>query len=139
MYPENARSLKHELRTPVNHIIGYSALLLEAAQDAGDDLFSSQVVEIHAIGTELNKVIERNLLFSHQSVQEEDVVAIREAVAPLIPQIAQKLVASSSVLLDDSYRADMRRIQSALERLQSLLETSVPPHEVIEQIHISRG
>jgi signal transduction histidine kinase len=135
MYPDNARNLKHELRTPVNHIIGYSALLQESAQDAGDDLFALQVSEIHAIGTELNRVIERNLLFSEHSVQAENVTAIREAVTPLIRKIIQKLPSSSSVLADDSYMADIRRIQSALERLQSLLETALPEESAVEQIH----
>ncbi|MGH8311558.1 MAG: histidine kinase dimerization/phospho-acceptor domain-containing protein, partial [Steroidobacteraceae bacterium] len=29
MNPEQARELRHELRTPVNHLIGYAELLLE--------------------------------------------------------------------------------------------------------------
>ena len=38
MTPEEARELRHELRTPVNHLIGYAELLLE--EDELDELLT---------------------------------------------------------------------------------------------------
>src|ERR1051326_9245699 len=57
----NLRSLKHELRTPVNHILGYSELLLESAQDAGDETLMTQARGIHSNGRKLVELIDRNL------------------------------------------------------------------------------
>ena len=33
---QDGKTIRHELRTPVNQIIGYSELLMEEAEDAGD-------------------------------------------------------------------------------------------------------
>ena len=33
--PAGLRELRHELRTPINHIMGYSELLLEEAEETG--------------------------------------------------------------------------------------------------------
>jgi signal transduction histidine kinase len=134
LYLDDVRNLKHELRTPVNHIIGYSGLLLDAAQDAGDDSLTDQASAILAIGSELNKVIERTLLFSEREVRTEDIVVLKEAVAPLILKIAENLSGNATSIGDDSYLADIERIRSASERLQSLLDTSTVSENVVEQV-----
>jgi signal transduction histidine kinase len=35
--PDAVAQLRHDLRTPVNHIIGYSEMLLEDAEESGND------------------------------------------------------------------------------------------------------
>ncbi len=50
-------SLLHDLRTPLNHILGYSALLIEQEQGRGD-LFTD-LQRIHAAGLQLSSLIEQ--------------------------------------------------------------------------------
>ncbi len=45
--PQAASHLRHELRTPINHIIGYSELLLEEARDSALQPFSGDFQKIH--------------------------------------------------------------------------------------------
>ena len=119
---EHVRSLKHELRTPVNHIIGYGALLLEMAEDAGNDSLVSQALEIQTIGGELNKLIERSLLSSDQVLPMADIGPIRGILEPLIHKIEASLVTGAEEIGNDSYLEDLNRIVSAARRLHSLLE-----------------
>lgn len=50
-------SLKHDLRTPLNHILGYCEMLLEEAQDKHLDHFIPDLERIHAAGRRLLTVI----------------------------------------------------------------------------------
>lgn len=52
---EAQRKLRHDLRTPVNQILGYCELLLEEAEDEGDDRWE---VELHAILERTRTVLE---------------------------------------------------------------------------------
>ncbi|MBI4492361.1 MAG: hypothetical protein HY690_06165, partial [Chloroflexi bacterium] len=47
------RSLRHDLRTPINHIVGYSELLLENAQDLGQPGLVASIQKILIAGTAL--------------------------------------------------------------------------------------
>jgi signal transduction histidine kinase len=49
----SVRFLKHELRTPINHVIGYSEMLLEDLADERGSAEQEAISAIHAHGTEL--------------------------------------------------------------------------------------
>jgi class 3 adenylate cyclase/CheY-like chemotaxis protein len=50
-------TLKHDLRTPLNHIIGYCEMLLEEAADAPEQAFVADLERIHFAGRRLLNVI----------------------------------------------------------------------------------
>ncbi|MGH8471848.1 MAG: sensor histidine kinase, partial [Gammaproteobacteria bacterium] len=64
--PQSASHLRHELRTPINHIIGYSELLLEEAEDSALKPFSRDLQKIHTAGKTLLEMI--NTLFDARKV-----------------------------------------------------------------------
>src|SRR4051812_1669365 len=49
--------LRHELRTPINAVIGYSEMMLEEMSDAGNDTFKPDLEKIHASGKQLLHVV----------------------------------------------------------------------------------
>ncbi|MEW6160108.1 MAG: adenylate/guanylate cyclase domain-containing protein [Verrucomicrobiota bacterium] len=51
--------IRHELRTPINHIIGYSEMLQEEALDAGQKQFLRDLERIHHGGRQLLDLINR--------------------------------------------------------------------------------
>jgi DNA-binding response OmpR family regulator len=59
--PDSVSHLRHELRTPINHIIGYSELLLEEAKDSQLEPFTGDLQKIHTAGKTLLGMI--NALF----------------------------------------------------------------------------
>jgi len=52
--------LIHDLRTPLNQIIGYSEILSEQAKEAGMDTFIPDLEKMHAAGKQLLTVIENS-------------------------------------------------------------------------------
>jgi hypothetical protein len=116
----------------VNHIIGYSALLLESAQDIGNDALAQQALEIQTIGNELNKVIEGVLIRSQRSLRIKDIMAIKDALAPLHAKIEEALMPGGISGMDDSYLADIQRIKGAIQRLLALLEGIEPLPDISE-------
>ena len=50
-------NIRHQLRTPLNHIIGYSEMLLEEADDQKLESFSTDLNKIHAAGKQLVSMI----------------------------------------------------------------------------------
>ncbi len=54
--------LCHELRTPVNHIIGYSEILQEQAEDIGRKKFVPDLKKIHAAATTWLALMEEHLI-----------------------------------------------------------------------------
>ncbi len=60
--PDPVAQLRHDLRTPVNHIIGYSEMLIEDASGSGSDI--SDLKKIHSAAGELLTLINTRLHLS---------------------------------------------------------------------------
>ncbi len=56
--------MSHELRTPLNAVIGYSQILLEEAEDEGDDTSTADLTKIHNAGQHLLKLVNEVLELS---------------------------------------------------------------------------
>lgn len=57
-------SMSHELRTPLNAIIGYSQLLMEEAEDEGDEESMGDLSHVHQSGNDLLYLIDQVLNYS---------------------------------------------------------------------------
>ncbi len=64
---------RHQLRTPLNHIIGYSEMLIEEAEENQLDNFAADLRKIHAAGKQL--LADLNQLFGSKSKQSQPVSA----------------------------------------------------------------
>lgn len=77
--PEERHSLPsgliHEMRTPLNQIIGYSELLMEQAEDAGHDASLPHLRKVRAAGYQLLDLINHHFL----SVRNPEVCALPKA------------------------------------------------------------
>jgi len=65
--PTISPTLLHDLRTPLTHIIGYSEMLTEQAQEGGLDGFVQDLRRIHSAGSYLLDLINQNFQSSHSS------------------------------------------------------------------------
>lgn len=57
--PERRRALRHDLRTPLNQIVGYCELIAEEAEDQGDDRWCATLHAILAQGRDLLAQVDR--------------------------------------------------------------------------------
>ncbi|HET6934246.1 MAG TPA: histidine kinase dimerization/phospho-acceptor domain-containing protein [Candidatus Angelobacter sp.] len=118
MEPEDFRKFKHELRTPVNHILGYSELLQETAEDAGDASTVTLARKIQSSGQTLARLMEKSLASNGSNGDQKlQIGALRTSVLPL----AQEILTISASSEQSSYADDLNRVHSAAERLIALL------------------
>jgi adenylate cyclase len=111
MTPEQVRELRHELRTPVNHLIGYAELLLEE-----EGLTSTNVAQLEGI-----RAVARQVLELVPGIIDADGNA-GESAARLRAHVSE-LEASTTALRAAHGalpRADLDRITAAAVRLGEL-------------------
>lgn len=78
--------LRHELRTPINQIIGYSELLQEEAEDLGQASLVADLGKITLAGRRLLELVERGLdalLLGHDAVPPVEPAAVAVATEHL--------------------------------------------------------
>lgn len=122
-----SRFMRHELKTPINAIIGYSEMLLEETAERGDAAkhLRADLEHIHAAGYEMLAVVNDSKL----EIDLENFGAnFRHAIRTMITTV----VGYTEMLLEDAqdstgetFVSDLMRIQSASKKLFSLIENFV--------------
>lgn len=130
-------TLRHELRTPMNHIIGYSEMLIEEAGAQGQDYLIVDLKKIHHEGQHLLVII--NDLFApnkrRQGLQEA-LLEVRHEMRTLVnsiigfSEILQEELSQSSVA---HFVKDLGKIETAARHLLGLIDGSTAPSKV-EQV-----
>ena len=122
-------NMSHELRTPITVIMGYSEMLLEEAEDEGQDEFVPDLKKILASGEHLLGIINDILDFSKIEagkielfIETFDVEGMVEAVVTTIDPLIQK---NGNTLIVDclgplgAMRGDVTRMRQCLFNLLS--------------------
>ncbi len=130
--PEAVAELRHDLRTPVNHIIGYCEMLLEDAVDAGQTERTVPLEQALAAAREVLSLIGSSLPATQQQVGEEEISGLSEALrAPQsrILQATNSLMSRAGQPADTDFVADVQKVQRSAERLLAVLEptAAIPP------------
>jgi sigma-B regulation protein RsbU (phosphoserine phosphatase) len=105
--------LLHDLRTPLNQIIGYSELLVEQMEDAGQDDFVPYLQKVRAAGHQLLSLIEDNFLSAGRTVEPEPAVG---AVPEWHAGAPTEGLEWGSVLVVDDQAADRDVLSQRLRR-----------------------
>ncbi|MBI3210702.1 MAG: response regulator [Candidatus Solibacter usitatus] len=111
--------LRHDLRTPLNHIIGYGEMLMEDAEDRGDAAFGGAMQRVVDTAKELVAVIQNTLSPHKHHVTEEDLAALREDLRGPADGIAR----DAAALLEscgEGAKKDLETIRAASARLMEL-------------------
>lgn len=119
---ESCESLKHKLRTPLNHIIGYCEMLIEQAQDDGPEVFIADLDRIHSAGKQLLSVVDD--LCDPGARQKFDETTMHHEVRTPLNQVigyAEMLQEQAKDLGEDSYIADLQKVHTAGRHLLNLI------------------
>jgi two-component system, NtrC family, sensor kinase len=114
--------LRHELRTPINHILGYTEILLEEAEESGLGAYAPALRDMNAGGRRLLEWIQATL--ADGSVTEAQLESLAARVRP---QAAQMLAASEALgeglkgSGNEDAQTDVARVAVACRRLISLV------------------
>ncbi len=128
--PEAAATLRHDLRTPLNHVVGYCEMLLEDAADPALAPRRAALEQALAAGRDALTLINTSLPGTGRVVPLADLAALRESLRA--PQ--QRILSAVTTLLaspdaDDGFAADLRRIRNSAEGLGQGLATRGPRPE----------
>jgi signal transduction histidine kinase/DNA-binding response OmpR family regulator len=80
-------NMSHELRTPMNAILGYTEMLMEEAEDVGQDDFIPDLQRVHASGQHLLSLINDVLDLAKVEAGRMEAVAEDFAVEDLIDEV----------------------------------------------------
>jgi PAS domain S-box-containing protein len=122
-------NMSHELRTPLNAIIGYSEILIEDAQDRGDDATVADLSKIEGAGKHLLGLINDILDLSKIEAGRMDVYIepvlltrlldeVRVIISPLLAKNGNTLVVDCAPDLG-SLRTDVTKLKQSLINLLS--------------------
>jgi len=122
-------NMSHELRTPMNAILGYSDMLLEDAEDEGNEAAASDLRKIHSAGKHLLALINDVLDLSKIEAGKMDLYLERFEVRAMVGDVVATIDALVKkndnrlrVEVDPSLsqmRADLTKLRQALFNLLS--------------------
>jgi CheY-like chemotaxis protein len=122
-------NMSHELRTPMNAIIGYSEMLMEDAEDEGNEETVGDLRKIHAAGKHLLALINDVLDLSKIEAGKMDlylesfeIPTMIEDVATTVSSVVQKKNNRLNLDIDPSLermRADLTKLRQSLFNLIS--------------------
>lgn len=113
-------NLRHDLLTPVNHIIGYGEMLEESAEDLAEETLTTDLETLVASGKKLLQLVK-------ERVREETLVSGPDAVAQArddicletsrVTDLCSCIKGTCEPNLDSSFLADIDRIHGAATQL----------------------
>jgi signal transduction histidine kinase len=124
---EHFRKLKHELRTPINHIIGYSELMKETAGDADDSTIVTLSEQVNQLGKSLARELERALMDISVESDDSKMQELRFSVLPIVREIVGVLTQSPARPDMALYGKDMERMKQAADQLMNWALTNKAP------------
>ena len=119
---EERRKLRHDLRTPINHILSYADLVREDAGDRGLVSVATEMAAIESAGKGALKLV-NDLLESHSdpttaATSQSGLVELMREVKERVDRVRRIPAAQATPQVD----ADLTRIADAAERLLELIE-----------------
>ena len=119
-----SQNLKHDLRTPLNHIIGYCEMLLEEATDLSQPAFAADLERIHFAGRRLLTVV--NDLFDpvKSAAYQSDPNLVHHEIRTPLNQIigyAEMLQEEARERGTNEFAADFEKILTAARELLRLV------------------
>lgn len=133
--PDPLAQLRHDLRTPVNHILGYSEILQEDAEAAGHRAYIPDLQKIQFAARQLEALITQKLGAAVQIPQTRNTHA--ELPDDDSPQSAHSVPLHGRVLIVDDIPGNLETLSRRLERHGLDVETASNGLQALELLHAS--
>ena len=108
---------RHNLKNPVNAILGFSEMLLEDCEDEGHNEFLSDLSKINGAGREILKIIEDSFSDSNVMNLEQNVSDIATKLEISIRTPLNTIIGYSEMLQEDSEGISIDTFEEDLEKI----------------------
>ncbi len=118
-------NVRHELRTPINHIIGYSEMLQEEAEDEGGEDFVPGLERIQAAGKQLLELVNNSFDPAKFDASKESVSQTRVKLRAPVDAIigcAETLQREAKSSGDDQMLPDLEKICLAARNILTFVD-----------------
>lgn len=131
--------IRHELRTPMNHIIGYGEMLLEQAEEFGQESFAADLRRLHVAGRQL--LAQLNDLFESLAAELGKTKIAPEAfwngARHDLRTAINQIIGYSELLQEDvedtghpEFGPDLEHIHSAAKHLLAMVSEVFDPEKI---------
>jgi len=120
---ETLSEARHNLRTPINHILGYSEMLMEDAEDQGKQQLLDDFKQIVEDGKLALAIINGALTPATNEVGEPELRAMHDALLAPINQILERVRRFEPEVAS----ADLAKVRTAAERLLAMSSEILAP------------
>ncbi len=120
---DEQRTLRHDMRTPVNHIVSFADLVREDAENRGLDSLVDEMEAVATAGGAALRLID-SLLESRLDPSTSQPSPARAELAALMDEVTRRIAQASddpAVRAAPAIGADLDRIGSAAQRLLALV------------------
>ena len=122
--------MRHDLSTPINHIIGYSEMLQEEAEDKGQSSFIPDLQRIHAAGQQLLALLNEFLFATRMETSKLTISRSRlrhDLLSPLnaIIGYSEMLQEEAQEQSQECFIPDLQKMCSAAYELLALMNDSL--------------
>ena len=123
--------LRHELHTPLNHIIGYSEMLLESAAEGSTAVLEPRLHELHDYAQQLMRLVDEALGRTRKDSEIDLPRLGSEAAAPI-----NSIIVATSQLKTQAQQLGAADVGQDLDRISS---AGARTHDVQDQVCQPRG
>lgn len=135
-------SMHHEVRTPLNQVIGYAEILQEQAKERGQDSFISDLEKVHTAGRHLLDLIVENFastqLDSSKSEREVTTFTLRQTLAKKTKTKQSEIITgrteTAAVLVVDDNELNRDMLKRRLDRLGYQVSCAENGGEALEKL-----
>jgi signal transduction histidine kinase len=118
--------MRHNLRTPINHVLGYTEMLLEDAGEHGDGQTTEHLKCIHSVARGVLAAVNETL-GNRDQVERSGLDKLRERVSPMVDQIAGTVERIRTENIRPEWQQDLDRIKAGATSIVQLLSSSERP------------
>ena len=108
---------RHNLKNPVNAILGFSEMLIEDCEDEGYDSFIPDLKKIHNSGKEILKIIEESLSDSNLEVSGDKISKIASQMEISLRTPINTVIGFSEMLQEDTNDIDLESFTEDLNKI----------------------
>ncbi len=119
--------LRHDLRTPLNQIVGYSELLIETVDEHGISNVIAWLEEVNAVGTEMLSKLNEEFASRKMQTGQVDLARLKSQLLPPLRSIDEACAKSGLLAGEQGSVAvveDLGKIGSAVHNLRSALDVT---------------